>query len=88
VVTSEARSHEPKAKAGAMKPMRPFEARMAALRAAKSPGCGSGCGHAHGPTHAHAAPEPPMTPMAPMTSAAVSATSVVPSSSGTKQEAA
>ena len=69
--------------------MRPLEARKAALRAAKNPGCG--CGHAHGPAaHAtHADHEPQMTQMSQMTSTASvsSAPSVVPSSV-TKQEAA
>lgn len=31
--------------------IRPFEARLAALRAAKSPGCG--CGHAHTAADGH-----------------------------------
>lgn len=39
--------------------IRPFEARLAALRASKSPDCG--CGHAHTPGDAH---KPSDTPQA------------------------
>ena len=41
-----AHAHAPKARG-----IRPLEARLAALRASKSPECG--CGHAHTPGDAH-----------------------------------
>ena len=51
MVTGDAGSHAARPKAGS-KPMRPFEARLAALRGAKSPACG--CGHAHTADDGHA----------------------------------
>ena len=45
-------SDGPTTKRPAGRGIRPFEARLAALRGAKGPACG--CGHAHTPGDAHA----------------------------------